>query len=63
MQPAREPVAHRPAQHRGPGKLQLARLEHDGFVERPALEPVGLTDENPQQHRFAWHVHDCISPC
>ena len=37
MQPAGMSKSHRSAQHRRPGEMDIARLEHDRFIKRPAL--------------------------
>jgi hypothetical protein len=37
VQPAGMSESHRPAQHRRPGEMDIARLEHNGFIKRPAL--------------------------
>jgi hypothetical protein len=37
--------------------MQLARLQHDRFVERLVVPPVALADEYPQQHGFMGQVH------
>src|SRR5689334_25270523 len=50
--------AHRAAQHRGAGQMQLARLEHDGLVERPAVGLVVLADEDAEQRLLARDLHD-----
>ena len=49
--------AHRPAQDRGAGQVQLARLQDDGFVERLVFPAVAFADEDSQQNRFVWNLH------
>ena len=44
VQPARLAEAHRSAQHGGAGEVTLTGLDHDGFIERLAVEMVVLAD-------------------
>lgn len=49
--------SHRSAQDGGPSQSLLARLEHNGLVERAVLPPVAFTDEHPQQNTFLRQLH------
>ena len=58
MQPAGMSESHRPAQHRRPGEMDIARFAHDRFVKRSALAPVVFADEDAQEHCVAREGHD-----
>ena len=59
MQPAGMSKSHRPAQHRRPGEMDIARFEHNGFIKRPALRAsVVFADEDAQEHCVAREGHD-----
>ena len=45
------------AQHRGAGELQLAGLQHDGFVQRLMLKFVVLAEENSEQDGVPGYLH------
>src|SRR3990172_7863388 len=51
-----------PAQHGCACKSVLTRLAHDPLIERHALMPVGLTDEDSQQMTFAWQHRGGYAP-
>src|SRR5947209_3447076 len=48
---------HRPAQDGCAGKLKLARLEDDRFVEWASLIFVVFADEDAQQHGISRDLH------
>src|SRR5271156_2825621 len=58
MQVARSAKAHRPAQHSRAAELQLARFQHDSLVQRMMVRALALADENSEQHRIAWDLHN-----
>jgi hypothetical protein len=62
VQPAGMAEAEGSAQDGCTRHMHLARLEHDGFVERPAAVPIVFTDEDAQSPRVPWHIHgDAVS--
>jgi hypothetical protein len=57
VQPARLAEPHRTAQHGGAGEVQLARLHHDRFIERPAVAMVALADEDAERNGLIGNLH------
>src|SRR6185369_3196474 len=55
--------AHRTAQHRCAGQVHLARLEHDGFVERLVLPTVAFADKDAQQNCVVRNLHVSFLSC
>src|SRR5262245_16953277 len=57
VDPTARAVGLDPAPHRGAGQPELARLLPERLVERPAVVPVGLADEDAKEMSRARDLH------
>ena len=57
VQSARMAIAHRAAEHGCAGKMHLARLEYNRFVERFVVVTIILANEDTKQDRLVRYLH------
>src|SRR5882724_772481 len=57
VQPARVAIAHWAAQDCRSRQVHLARLQHDGFVERLVLVAIIFAEEDAQQYGLVRQLH------